>query len=856
MHRHRTALTRSKSMRPWCRGALGGALRAALWAMAGGFAASGILAAPMAFGAAHTPPWPPSEPVAIVDRAAASSTPPSVAIEERSDGRWGVRFMLSLDRAPKRVTIAGTFNSWSRDALPMARGADGVWTAATVIAPGTWEYKFVLDGRDWLADPRNPDRVDDRNGGFNSLLRLGALANLSPEGARAGDGRIESAALGHTSGRALFLTDAANGDIVVRYRTLAGDTERVDLLIRGREAIAMRPALRNAMFQFWETQLPIRSPRATGQDETIEYTFRVHDGATVVRDPEIYVLDPAERGAALRTPEWAKRAIWYQIFPERFRNGRASNDVDGVLPWTWEWNERTEAEKAKSPNFHDTVFERRFGGDIEGIRQKLPYLKELGVNALYLTPVFQSPSLHRYDATSYIHIDEHLGTKGDYAPAEAKEDLLDSSTWTWTESDREFLAFVKEAKSMGFRVIIDGVFNHVGILFPAYRDVLAKGRESRFADWFAVKSWDPVEIEGWAGFGAMPVFRKDEQGIASREVVEHLFAITRRWMDPDGDGNPADGIDGWRLDVPNEIPLGFWREWRKLVKSINPDAYIVGEIWRRADEWLDGTAFDAVMNYPFAEAAIAWVANREKRNGASELDRRLAELRMAYPSEATYVLQNLLDSHDTDRVASMMINVDREYNQENRPQDGATKYITTKPPAWAYERVRLLTLLQMTYVGAPMVWYGDEVGMWGPSDPSNRKPMLWRDLEPYARPEENHVDDAHLAWYRDVIALRKAFPALSVGHFRSVLTDDVQQVWVFERAIEPQNDIPGERIVIALNAGEDEATIRLPLEGQWREVFASNGSPRLDPEGRSPGDRFPKVTLPAIGGRVWRRVEP
>jgi glycosidase len=365
-----------------------------------------------------------------------------------------------------------------------------------------------------------------------------------------------------------------------------------------------------------------------------------------------------------------------------------------------------------------------------------------------------------------------------------------------------------------------------------------------------VKSWDPVEIEGWAGFGAMPVFRKDENGLASREVVEHIFAITRRWMDPNGDGDPSDGVDGWRLDVPNEVPLGFWREWRTLVKSINPDAYLVGEIWRRADEWVDGTVFDAVMNYPFADAAIAWVANREKRIGASELDRRLAELRLAYPPEATYVLQNLLDSHDTDRIASMVWNPDREYNAENRPQAGARAYRATRPPAWAYEKVRLLALLQMTYVGAPMVWYGDEVGMYGASDPTNRKPMLWKDLEPYAKPEDNFVDEAQLRFYRDAIGLRRAFAALRVGGIATLLTDDVQQVWVFERMLE------GERLVVALNAGDDEATIRLPVEGQWVEVFASGGEPRFDANGRSPGDRFPKVTIPAVGGRVWKVVGP
>jgi cyclomaltodextrinase / maltogenic alpha-amylase / neopullulanase len=797
-------------------------------------------------GAVDAAAWPPSDPVAEVDHDAKASLPPSVEVRQRPDGRWDARFAFAPESPAQSVSLAGSFNGWSRDATPLRRGSDGVWTATVVVASGTWDYKFVVDGTQWVPDRRNPESADDGHGGRNSRIRLGAFAALSDGRSQraVGDGAIVGAALGHEPARPIYRQRDGSGALTLRYRTLADDVERVALIMRDAAPLPMTRVLAVGAFQYWEASVAFPT-KAT------EYTFRVQDGALIVRDPEIYSLDGGDASPpSVRTPDWAKHAIWYQVFPERFRNGRADNDQDGVLPWTSDWYERTEGELAKSADFYDTVFERRYGGDIAGIREKLPYLRELGVTALYLTPVFQSPSLHRYDATSYIHIDEHLGTKGDYAPAEAKENLLDPATWTWTPSDREFLDFLREAKAMGFRVIIDGVFNHVGVLFPAYLDVLEKGKASRFADWFAVKSWDPVEIEGWAGFGAMPVFRKDEQGLASREVVEHIFAITRRWMDPNGDGDPSDGVDGWRLDVPNEVPLGFWREWRTLVKSINPDAYLVGEIWRRADEWVDGTVFDAVMNYPFADAAIAWVANREKRIGASELDRRLAELRLAYPPEATYVLQNLLDSHDTDRIASMVWNPDREYNAENRPQAGARSYRATRPPAWAYEKVRLLALLQMTYVGAPMVWYGDEVGMYGASDPTNRKPMLWKDLEPYAKPEENFVDTAQLDFYREAIGLRRAFPALRVGGIATLLTDDVQQVWVFERMIE------GERLLVALNAGDDEATIRLPVEGQWVEVFATVGSPRLEIEGRSAGDRFPKVTIPAIGGRVWKAVGP
>ncbi|MDZ4756095.1 MAG: alpha-amylase family glycosyl hydrolase [Phycisphaerae bacterium] len=798
----------------------------------------GLSCAQVAQAVGQVPPWPPTTPVAVVTEDGRATAPPSVEVRQRSDGLWDIRFSLKLDRALASVSVAGTFNNWSRDALPMSRGADGIWRAEAAITPGTVQYKFVLDGTVWLQDPRNSDAMDDNNGGSNSVLRLGALANLTAGTAAIGDGRIEANALGHEPARVMFRQRLPGGAVVVRYRTLHGDVASVELLVRDGTPLPMATVLRADPFQFWEVSLPTLA-------EHTEYTFHVRDGANVLRDPMIYRLETDAAG--IRTPDWAKHAIWYQIMPDRFRNGDKANDPERVMPWTSGWYEPQPSEAASGKGFYEYVFDRLYGGDLQGVRAKLDYLKDLGINAIYFTPVFQSPSLHRYDATSFVHVEEYLGVKGDYASAAANEDLRDPATWTWTGSDKLFLDFLKEAKAKGFRVIIDGVFNHVGTQHPAFIDVRNNGAASPFADWFAIKQFAPFEYEGWAGFGGMPVFRKNENGLASAAAKRHIFDITRRWMDPDGDGDPSNGVDGWRLDVPNEIALPFWTEWRALVKSINPDAYLVGEIWQRADAWVDGKAFDAVMNYPFAEGAIAWIANKTRKITPSELDARLAELRLAYPAEATFVLQNLLDSHDTDRIASMVLNADREYNRDNRTQDGARAYDASRPPEWAYRRVRLLALLQMTYVGAPMIWYGDEVGMWGASDPTNRKPMLWKDLEPYEQAESDRVHDEQLAWYRAVTALRNHCEALRIGAFRTLLVDDEQDVWVFERTL------AGARVIVALNASERHADVTLPSEagGRWREVFSSDVKPPFAPDGRATGARFPTVTIPSVGGRVW-----
>jgi len=779
-------------------------------------------------------------PVPVVEGASGTKhvrLPPGAGAEPIPGGSWRVRLRLPAQPGVQRVSLAGDFNGWNRDRHPMRPGSDGAWEVEVPMDDGVRLYKFVLDGARWIPDPANAERVPDGQGGFNSVLRLGAEAAADPTGAHGDDGRIDGSMFRHDPDR---LGDRQReGDVWrLRCRTLAGDVQSVAFVARDGRRIAMDRAGRVGPFDLWEATIPAdRGP--------IDYTFVIQDASMTARDPSVYSLDTSA-APGFTTPEWARNAIWYQVMVDRFRNGSTANDHAHTRDWRQEWYSPSPWEGQDGQTFYDHfVFRRQCGGDLEGLRQKLPWLKELGVNALYLLPVFQADSNHKYNATNYLHVDERFGAGHDYRAAEASEDLLDPSTWTFNASDRAFLDFLKEAKRMGFRVIIDGVFNHVGTRHPAFRDVQEKGRASRYADWFAVKSWEPFDYEGWFGFGELPVFRKSDQtGIASETARRHIFEVTRRWMDPDGDGDPSDGIDGWRLDVANEIPLPFWHEWCAVVRRINPQAYITGEIWHRADPWLDGRSFDAVMNYEFAKAAVAWVLDRKNRLKPSQVDQRLQELRLAYPSACTYVMQNLLDSHDTDRVASMARNPDREYNQLNREQEVLT-YDASRPDPEHYRRVRLLALLQMTYVGAPMIWQGTEVGMWGSGDPNNRKPMLWKDLEPYQEPHENHVMEEQLAFYRKATALRHAHPALRTGSFRTVLTDDAQDVWVFMR------EGHGEQVLVALNAGPQPAIVNLPesVGTGWKPEFGKTGESVADAA-------FPRVEIPMEAGRVWVRTTP
>ncbi|MCP4835629.1 MAG: DUF3459 domain-containing protein [Phycisphaera sp.] len=799
-----------------------------------------LLLAPVFAGlAAAEPEWPPTEARAEIPRMRPVRTPRSVRPTPISDGRWRVAFRIN-DPDAEGMSLAGSFNGWNPSANRMQQDAEGGWSTVIFLPDGVHQYKFVADQDRWLSDPINEEGVPDGHGGRNSIFTLGVEALFDPADAVRGDGRILGAALLHDPADWKDVQPLPDDRIRLSVRTLRGDLEGSEVAFEDGSRIPLEAGGGTDRFERWGVDLP-------ADRNGLEYTFLFKDGNTRVRHPRIFTMD---RSAApdVRTPDWAKHATWYQVMVERFRDGDSTNDPDPSRPWTAPWYEPSPWEGADGQTFYEYfIFDRHYGGDLQGLKQKLPYLKDLGVDAIYLNPVFQAATHHKYDATDYRHIDQHFGAGGDdFEKTIAREDLADPSTWTWSESDLVFLDFLKEAKSLGFRVILDGVFNHVGTAHPAFRDVRERGVESPFADWFSIRSWEPFEYDGWAGFGELPAFRKSpEHGLASRTLRDHIFEVTRRWMDPDGDGDPSDGIDGWRLDVPEEVPMSFWVEWCDHVRSINPEAFIVGEIWKARPEWLDGRTFDAVMNYPFAEIAFDWIAQRERKITASEAARRFEEHRGVYPAEVTYALQNLVDSHDTDRMVSKIHNPDRAFDSGNREQDDPT-YDGTKPPPVAYARARLIALLQMTYPGAPMVYYGDEAGMWGSDDPNNRKPMLWEDLEPYEEPGQSVMRE-HLAFYRDAIALRKAHPALRTGSFTTILTDDEQDVMAFVR----EDD--SEEVLVVLNAGEDEARISLPVSTEgWKPVFGGTDTPGF-PEVDPGNDALPDVTVPGISGRAWTR---
>jgi glycosidase len=398
-------------------------------------------------------------------------------------------------------------------------------------------------------------------------------------------------------------------------------------------------------------------------------------------------------------PDWAKEAVFYQIFPDRFFNGDTGNDPDGTKPW---------GGQPETEGF--------FGGDLQGVLQRLDYLVDLGINAIYFTPLFSSPSNHKYDTVDYMQIDPQFGDKDDLK------------------------RLVHACHERGIRVVLDAVFNHCSEEFAPFQDVVKNGKSSKYVDWFHINSF-PVEMkdDGMASYDTFGFFgNMPKLNTANPEVKKYLIDVATYWL------REAE-IDGWRLDVADEVDHHFWREFRIAVKETNPEAYIIGEVWNDSLNWLLGDQFDSVMNYPFANKALAYFAGSDM-DGIT-LANEISHLIMRYPQPTNEVVFNLLCSHDTPRIATML---------------GDDK-----------RRLKLSVVFLMTYIGTPCIFYGDEIGLNGGGDPDCRKCMEWDPAK-----QDNELYD----FYKLLINLRKQHPVLRHGRFRFLHAEQGDSRIIYERS--------------------------------------------------------------------------
>ncbi len=582
-----------------------------------------------------------------------------------------------------------------------------------------------------------------------------------------------------------------------------------------------------------------------------------------------------------RVPGWAKTAVWYQIFPERFANGDKNNDptphdMEGawpysvpqgwkISPWTSDWFKLQPWEKADGHDFYWNNGARRYGGDLQGVIDHLDYLKKLGITAIYFNPLFESPSHHKYDTRMYHHIDNNFGPNpGEDEKIWASEDPGNPKTWKWTSADSLFLALIKKCHQLGMKVIIDGVFNHVGTTFWAFQDVVKNQQRSKYKNWFIIKSWDnpstpqnEFEYEGWNGVKDLPEIKKDSVYGLEKDFGEHVHSIVKRWMDPNRDGNPSDGIDGWRLDVAEKVPLKFWKTFRRWVKEENPEAYITGEIWWEnwqinqmfdAAPWLQGDSFDGVMNYKLARAVNKFIADKKEQISPEAFADSIETLEKEYPKDNFYVLQNLLDSHDVDRVASQIINPDRWYDHYASAKDNKN-YDERKPDQTEIKKQMLAAAIQMTMPGAPMIYYGDEAGMWGGDDPDCRKPMVWpgvkyenESADPLGRKRPSDPVEFNqnlFNWYQKLISIRKNNKALSLGSLDFFLTDNTNKILGYSRTLNDKTffviiNNNGQRKQVVLNLSKYKKTnskLRDLISGKWVKGFSLNYKLELPPFG-------------------------
>lgn len=391
---------------------------------------------------------------------------------------------------------------------------------------------------------------------------------------------------------------------------------------------------------------------------------------------------------ALQLPSWSKDSIAYQIFPSSYNRGT-----------------------------------------LQGISEKIPYLQQLGVNVVYMTPIFDSPTNHKYDTTDYYKIDPTFGD------LEGIKSLVD------------------EAHRHGIKVVLDAVFNHSGDEFFAFKDVLEKGEQSPYKDWFFIHSY-PVTmapVPNYETFGKaeahMPKLNMDNP-----DTAEYMIEVAKHWIH-------ETGIDGWRLDVANEVSPLFWSRFRRELKAEYPEILLIGEIMHASGPWLRGDQFDGGMNYVLREAMLEFFA--EQVTGPVRFIEQILHQEALYNDQANSAMFQLIGSHDTLRFLTACKEGGRGWNSAST----------------AVERMRLAVFFQMTYIGIPMVYYGDEVGMEGATDPHCRKPMVWQ--------EEAQNVELH-KWYQRLISLRKHHAALRTGIFRPWFTDEARNIVGYIRGVDEE----------------------------------------------------------------------
>lgn len=534
--------------------------------------------------------------------------------------------------------------------------------------------------------------------------------------------------------------------IIFRLRSARGDLKYCRLYYGDRSSrinpiifscVPMEVTAQDEYFDYYEVVLECNNTR-------ISYYFELNDGFETIlyysglfqkhkveNRSEYYQFPYNRKENIARIPEWVKNAVIYNIFPDSFATSR-----------------RFISKKSTKKEYQGLMISGKNGGTIRGITENIDYLIKLGINCIYINPIFAAESYHKYDLLDYFHIDPCFGT------------------------DDDFIQMVNSCHEQGIRVIIDAVFNHCGWNFFAFNDIIEKGEESRYKDWFyrlafpVVKPDNMEDIPSYECFGYERTMPK--MNTSNPEVKKYFLEVCRYWLE-------KFDIDGWRLDVADEIDDDFWREFRKTAKSVKPDCFIIGEVWQPAEHWLQGDQFDSTMNYDFRKNCSEFFATGSI--DAYQFDGRVSRMRKRYRRNMVFGQLNLLDSHDCSRFLSLC--------------------------KGNLSRFKLAVIFQMTFIGPPSVLYGDEQQLAGLKEDEYRSPMRWN--------ENNEM----FLFYQALIALRKKYDVLRLGDYRTVLAQTGSRLYSYERYLKDTS------IMIALNTGDQDIKFNLSLEN--RDIIMKKG---------------------------------
>lgn len=681
-----------------------------------------------------------------------------------------------------------------------------------------------------------------------------------------------------------------NTPVTLRLKTAAGDLTSATVRVWNDRTnveffLPMTRAYNDLTSEYWEATMP-----ASAVPTIYWYRFIIADGS----DTDYYEDDARRRGGAgevledtldrgwqltvydpdLSTPDWVKDAVIYQIFPDRFRNGSTANDTPPASFFYADPNQTITRSNTAfgtgnvwnapicdprngatgTPNCLNYYSNNFYGGDLQGITDKIAYLQSIGVTAIYLNPIFESPSNHKYDTTDYGVVDDNFG------------------------GNAAFTALVAAADAAGMEIILDGVFNHTSsdsVYFDRYSNFplvvgACESLSSPMRDWYFFTGSGPCagqNYESWFGYDSLP--KLDGTNDEVRDLIwqggtpSPSSNIAAYWL--------QQGADGWRLDVGGDLDQGtinspsndYWEGFHAAVNAATPgDEYIVGEEWGNATSWVVGDEWDATMNYQFASAILSFwrdetFVDNDHNSGSSageltpltadELNERLLHLQEIYPAESLYAMMNLLGSHDTNRPLFML---------DENADEGATTRATYENPSYdwsdAISRLKGVALLQFTMPGAPTVYYGDEIGLVAPvskdgsgwqDDPYNRIPFPWMDVtgNPEAgtgTPYYTHLQtEAGQDQLRDHYALlantRNAHPALRTGDFRPLQTHNANQTYVYGRRIDDLSDAA----VVFVNRSNTVRNITVSVGGYL-------------PNGLQLEDAFTSTVYTVTGGNI------